>query len=375
MTIESSLQLLGAAPKALQDIGWETHFVFCPDDSGQSSLQNLSNGHSIFMKREPDFFSDFVALFRWVFLFRRIRPGVVSVGTPKAGFIGILAAWITRVPARVYVLRGLRLETAGPQTKFLLSVAEYLATSMSTHVLSVSASLRDTFIEKGLDPSRKAVVLGSGSSMGVDTERFRPVNSYREKSRCRQLASQIGLRDGFFTVGYFGRHHPDKGERFLLEALESLAHEGFRIQLLLVGNDDTGGKGLGVIDSSVLHVVSLPRTQNLEKFYALLDVFCLPSLREGFPNVLLEAQSCGIPVVACDVTGSKDALLDGITGLLVKPRSAESLKEGIRTLISSETDRTKMGKRGREWVVENYEQSRVVEDQVVFYETARMCAE
>jgi hypothetical protein len=143
-TVDVSLTLLKGFPAFLVSRGWDVHVV----SSGGPRLSALGEidgvtVHVIPMRRAPSPFADAIALRAWVRLLRRLQPTVVSLGTPKASLLGLVAARICRVPARQYLLRGLRLHTTRGVLRAVLRISERMAMAMSTDVVAVSASLRD----------------------------------------------------------------------------------------------------------------------------------------------------------------------------------------------------------------------------------------
>ena len=174
VTHSQSLQLLGNIPVRLVEMGWDVHVVArnnghpLPETFDQVSFHNLP------MVRKPSPLWDIYLLLHWIFLLAKIRPEIVSIGTPKAGMLGILAALICRVRVRVYHLRGLRLETEVGLKKRILYLSEWVSSRSATHILAVSESLKRAYCAIGLASSSKIAVVGLGSSHGVDIDRFKP---------------------------------------------------------------------------------------------------------------------------------------------------------------------------------------------------------
>ncbi|WP_372727429.1 glycosyltransferase family 4 protein [Nocardioides sp.] len=333
-------------PAFLEGRGWDVTVVAGGPGEGQPV-------HVLPMVRRPAPLADLTALARWVRLIRRSRPAVVVAGTPKAGLLGMVAARLSGVERRVYLLRGLRLETARGPLRWLLVAMERLAAWCATEVVCVSPSLRDAFVGLRLGDPRKALVLGAGSSNGVDTERFRPATSAeRQASR-----AHLGIDQSVSVVGFIGRLTPDKGLDTLVAAA-GLARREVDFHLLLIGREEEAGYrdrlAEHLAEAGVEHsfVDEMP---DIERGYAAMDVFCLPSRREGFPNVSLEAAACQLPVISTDATGSRDAVRSGVSGLLVPMDDPPVLAQAITRALADPAGSRAMGAAGRAWMLEEFD--------------------
>ncbi len=273
--------------------------------------------HAVPMRRDIAPWADAAALLALYRLLRRIRPDVVVAGSPKAGLLGTLAAFLARTPGRIYHLRTLRLETIDGPKRQVLRATERIASRCATKVLAISPSLRDRYTELGLCGPAKMDVIGAGSSNGIDVAHFRRDDATRDAAR--RLASELGL-GAHPTIGFVGRFTRDKGIADLLEVFERCRAAIPDLQLLLVGKFDTEDALPASVRGSIERtagVFVVPWMADTATAYLLMDVFCFPSRREGFGNVLVEAAAMGVPVVAYDTVGVRDAVAHGQTGRLV----------------------------------------------------------
>lgn len=366
VTTPTSFLLLDGLPQYLAAQGWQVHLV---SSHGQAPVEMTGvpgvERHEIPMRREPAPAWDVLALLRWVVLVAQIRPSVLSSGTPKAGLLGLLAGWFLRVPRRIYHLRGLRLETETGLRLQLFKQLEKLTCFCATDVLAVSPSLRDRVISLGLAPSVKVSVLGDGSSNGVDTLRFRP-NSMSDGQKIA-LAAGLGLAPNTPTIGYVGRLNADKGLNVLAESSAILHRRGFDHQLLIVGEVDGGFSDPWAATDQLKKVspVVTGFVGDTAPYYQLMDVFCLPTFREGFPNVVLEAGASGCPTVTTTATGAKDSVVDGVTGRLVAAGDAAGLADALMETLRGTG--SLMGLRAREHVVARYDRQRIWNLTSAFY--------
>lgn len=339
-------------------LGWDVHIVCAPTQGIETLRQSDAiTVHEVPMSREPSPMRDVISLFQWIKVLRSIDPDIVMSGTPKAGLLGMAASWITRVPARVYLLRGLRAEGLTGVRRSVSLRLERLACRMSTEVVSVSASLMERYISLGLTDSQSIRVLGHGSSNGVDTDHFHPPTRQEQ----RLAKHRWGFADSDVVIGYVGRLSEDKGILDLVAAYELVAGNG-QLKIMLVGPDDSHGvfsnrlvRSAGVEDN-FLFVDALfdPR----EALWAM-DILAHPSIREGFPNVVLEAAACGLPVVTTCATGCIDSIVPGDTGLIYEPHEVGQLAQQLTLLIEDGETRKQLGSAARSHVMRNFDHSRV----------------
>lgn len=360
VTSDVSIGLMTGFPAYLADQGWEVHVVSAggPKSRALEGTPGVSV-HTLPMRRDPAPLADLRSLLTWIRLLHAIKPDVVSVGTPKAGLLGGIAGWLTRVPARVYMLRGLRYETTSGQRRNLLRQLEKLSAGTAHRVVAVSESLRRIAVADRLGPAWKFDVIGSGSSNGVDIAHFATTSQQRE-------AAQQEHKDITPVIGFIGRIHPDKGLDLLARATEVLARRGTLGSLLVVGaSDDPQGENLRTtLEESSWDVTLTGPVSDVAPLLRRMDVLCLPTLREGFPNVVLEAAAAGIPTVATAATGVSDSIVDGETGLVCADRDPEHLADLLARLLDSSELRNQLGNQanmrtlahfGREQVWKNAE--------------------
>jgi len=347
VTSDLSLSLMRGLPQYLASRGWDVHVVSSPGP-GLDALRGEQGltVHALRMAREPSPLADARALLSWISLLRRVRPDAISVGTPKAGLLGGLAARWTRVPWRIYHLRGLRLETTTGVRRSILAILERTAMASSNMVISVSASLRQRVVDLGLVDGSRIRVLGHGSSNGVELPARPP--STEERAAARQ---RLGLEPQPPVVGFVGRLTPDKGLDVLAAARALLAERGVDHQLLIVGGVDEQADPaiLDALRSVGRPPIETGQVPDARSFYAAMDLLCLPTLREGFPNVVLEAAAAGIPAVTTDATGAVDSVVDGATGLIAAVGDPGSLADRLQELLEATAGaRRAMGQTARE---------------------------
>jgi len=352
--------------RALREAGFRVTLVSSPgrlldciaEEEGVESV-------SIPIERKIAPIADLASLVRLWRLLRKIKPGVVEFSTPKAGLLGTLAAMLCGVPTRVYMLRGLKLETATGLKRFVLLAAERLAASCAHSVLCNSESLRAKAFALGVAPARKLHLLGNGSSNGVDSIRFSPGRS--------SVRARLGLARDAFVIGFVGRLTRDKGLPELARAFDAILRAEPKAHLLLVGWFDKAEDALE--DGLRAHIENHPHihwtgfVEDAAPYYRAMDVMVLPTWREGFPNAVLEAASTGVPVITTVSTGSRDSVVPEVTGLLIPPGHPAAITEAVLKLLHDPERRRRLGRAARAWVIEYYANGHVLGLTVAYYKS------
>ena len=368
VTSSLSLVVLRGQLRYLKACGFHPAVLSAPGAFVEESRQQESVPVFLIpMEREVSALEDLRSLGRIWQLLRRVRPTLCNAGTPKAGFLVTLAAWLAGVPCRVYTMRGLRLETARGPKRYLLYATERITCACAHRVICVSPSLRDRAVAMKLVSASRALVLASGSSNGIDVSRFVPTPA--RVQRAAEIRREFELGSGP-VIGYIGRFTRDKGVAELITAFDQIRRRLTGVSLLLIGSDEPGD-ALDVavrarIDAG-LGIRAIPFQSDIAPYYLAMDLFVLPTYREGFPNTVLEAQAAERPVVTTMATGAIDSVVDGKTGTLVPVGDSEALAEAIVTLLTQPAKARSMGLAARERVEREFRQEMVWGELVKLY--------
>lgn len=357
-----ALGFLQGQPEYFESRGFEVS-VLCPERRNGEWQVAKPAGIRIMnvpMERGIAPLKDLATLWRLWRVMSSLRPAVTNVGTPKAGLLGGLAAWMNRVPCRFYTLHGLRFETTRGAKRRLLIQMERLACRLAHRVICVSPSVRELAVASGLATPEKAIVLASGSCNGIDASRF-AVNP-RLIQRATALRRQLGIPEKATVILFIGRLTADKGIPELVEAFSRLDEQVSDVRLLLVGcfeEEDPLPLDTRQRLEKHPHIVFAGAVQDTPTVYAAADIVVLPSHREGLPTVVLEAQAAGKPVVGASATGIVDVITDGETGLLFPVGDVAALTNALTRLIKDTILARKLESAGQKRVDHEFQQGQV----------------
>lgn len=296
---------------------------------------------------------DFITIRNICKFIRKKEIDIVVGHTPKGGLLAMIAAWLMRVPSRIYFRHGLVYETSHGLKRFLLMNVDRLTSLCATKIVCVSPSVLKRSIEDKLAPASKQIILGHGTCGGIDTKyKFNP--TVVDQQKVSDLRKKWGIKDSDFVIGYSGRLVQDKGIISLIRAFD-LLKDADNCKLLLVGMFEVRD---ALPDSVRNRIENDPRiiytgfiNGGMEYYYSLMNLYVLPSYREGFPIGVLESQAMGLPVLTTRVTGCCDSICDGKTGLFITHDPVEIAEKidaiRLKRLIN--------GKIAREWVTKNFD--------------------
>jgi lipopolysaccharide/colanic/teichoic acid biosynthesis glycosyltransferase/glycosyltransferase involved in cell wall biosynthesis len=292
-------------------------------------------------------------------LYRLLRAGcfeVVHSMTPKAGLLAMTASWLARIPVRIHTFTGQVWVTRRGPVRALLRAFDVVVARLATMTLADSPSQRDFLVREGITAPDTVGVLGKGSVCGVDSMTFRPNGAVRQAVRAR-----LNIPSSDVVLLFLGRLTNDKGVLDLAGAFLAIADERPDVHLLLVGPDESRLRSRmeSLCTRHAARVRFLEFTDRPQDFMAGADVLCLPSYREGFGSVVIEAAACGIPAVASRIYGVVDAVEDGHTGLLYPARDVHKLTMALRRITGDVELRQSLGLAARRRAVAEFDVRRL----------------
>jgi len=311
--------------------------------------ENSMTFHPVPMARAITPTKDLRSLLLLYSYFRSMRFDIVHSSTPKAGLLTALASRMARVPVRLHTYTGQPWVEMQGLRRFLSRTSDKVIGSLATNCYADSESQREFLISQRIVAPSKIAVLASGSISGVDLDRFDP--SIWRHARGAETRSELGIASDALITLFLGRLTRDKGIVELVEAFCELRVPGRDVELVLVGPFEPERDPLPpatlsqMANHERIHLVSF--TPHPERYMGVADVFCIPSYREGFGSVVIEAAAMGVPSVATAVVGLIDSVVPGETGLLVPPKDVVALRSALLSLLANSDLRQRLGQRAQ----------------------------
>lgn len=327
--------------------------IACSPGPELDSFSKKYGVHKVPMQvlRRIDLKEDLKSLIRLIKLIRKENFEYVIGHTPKGALLSMLAAKLTGVKNRVYFRHGIVYETSSGMKKTLMKFLERLTSSCATKIVSVSKSVQQYSIDAKINSPDKSILLNKGTCNGVDVQRFSKNDFILE-------IPDIAVDKEDFVVGYVGRLVNDKGINELVEAWKIISTKIEKAKLLLVGPFEERDSLPQETKQFILNEPSIVFTDFVEDsvpYYNLMDVFILPSYREGFPTVVLEASSMSLPVITTKSTGCIDSILENETGVFTEIKGG-AIADKILYYFEDPEVRKNHGLAGRKWVSLNFDQ-------------------
>jgi glycosyltransferase involved in cell wall biosynthesis len=309
---------------------------------------------------------DVLALIKLWLFFRKEKFDCVYSIMPKAGLLSMLASSFAGIPTRLCVFNG---EVWANKTGFMrnfLKLVDKVTARCATIVLAVGPSQRKNLIDNNIVKEDKVDVIADGSIAGVNIDRFKFNDSVRH-----HLRLQNEIENDAVVFLFVGRLSRDKGLLDLFRAFSEAAEQNPNIHLLVVGPDE---EGLEMEISSAVEkrfagrVHRVEFTDQPENYMSAADVLCLPSYREGFSTVIIEAASVGLPAIASRIYGIADTVVEDVTGIFHQPAAVHEIAEAMLLVASNENLRHQMGAAARMRAIDMFSEERVLKAFAEFYD-------
>jgi glycosyltransferase involved in cell wall biosynthesis len=288
---------------------------------------------------------DVFALLALIKTIRKHKFDIVHSTTPKAGLLTAIAAFLLRVPVRLHTWTGQQWINLNGPIRWASILSDRIIGGLNTRCYADSNSQRNFLLGKKITTRDKLHVIGYGSLAGVDLNCFNPDRWSRPEKEA--IRSDLSISPSAKVLIFVGRISRDKGIMELISAFQKLLHLKYDVDLLLIGprDQDCGGADLfslsGIDLNPRIHYIGY--TKHPERYLAISDIHCLPSYREGFGTVVIEAAAMGIPTVGTQINGLIDAVDNGKTGILVPAHDERSLFDALCKMLDDSQLVCRMG--------------------------------
>ena len=288
-----------------------------------------------------------ISLFKLFFYFKKEKFDIVHTHNPIPGLLGQLAAKVAEVPIIVNTIHGFYFTENTPflKRKFFVLV-EKIAAKCSDLIFSQNKEDIDTAIKEKICSSQKIKYLGNG----IDLQRFNPQRFSEEF--IFQKKKNLGINPNFKIIGIIGRLVKEKGYLELFQAFKMVLEKFPNTLLLIIGPAEPNKKDkidLEIVKNYEIekNVLFLGQRTDIDELYPLMDIFVLPSWREGFPRTIIEASAMKKPIIATNIRGCRETIEGGKTGILVSSKNPEKLAEAMIYLLENPKIAKEMGQAGR----------------------------
>ncbi|UUF14878.1 MULTISPECIES: glycosyltransferase family 4 protein [Flavobacterium] len=313
---------------------------------------------SVEMTRKISPAKDLKSLYKLYSILKKEKPFIVHSHTPKAGIISMLAAKFAGVPFRLHTVAGLPLMEATGNKRKLLNLVEKLTYRFATNVYPNSKGLYDFIVENKFVDKTKLKVLGNGSSNGINTNYF-DANLISSEQKTL-LAKHLNIIPTDFVFIFVGRLVSDKGINELVKSFNELSKDYSNAKLILVGSFEEELDPLDVNTLQIINensrILSVGFQPDVRSYFAISDCLVFPSYREGFPNVVMQAGAMGLPSIVSDINGCNEIIEDGINGIIVPVKNAQSIYDSMKRMISDSELKNSLKEKSREMIVSRYDQ-------------------
>jgi glycosyltransferase involved in cell wall biosynthesis len=323
------------------------------------------------MSRSISLINDLISLISFYRLCKKEKPDIVHSITPKAGLIGMLGAKIAGVPIRMHTFTGLIFPSKKGLLRYILIKIDQLLCWAATNIYPEGDGVKQDLINYKIT-KKQLNIIANGNINGVNLQYFNTeFISNKEKSN---LKTKLGISENDFIYLYVGRITRDKGINELIQAFTMIKQENIKnIKLIMVGNYD---QKHNTIRNSIYETMRQDKDiiltgfqKDVRPYYVIADLFTFPSYREGFPNVVLQANAMELPCLVTNINGSNEIIEEGVNGTIIPIKDVHSLKAAMITMLGNRGLLNNMKQNCRKVVVDKYDQNIVWEALIKEYKT------
>jgi len=350
--------------ESLHNAGFEIILIANDARGFTAPLPNYIKFFSVKMKRGIDFLNSISAIMGIYSILKKEKVDIVQYTTPNASLYSSIAAKLAMVPVRIYSQWGIVYVGMHGLKRKIFKFIEWIICQNSLVIQPDSIDNFKFGVLERLYPTSKGEVIWNGSAIGVDFKKF-DIN--KKKNWRKEIREKYNIQLDSKVFGFIGRINADKGINELVYVMQNLMQNNTNLYLIVVGPEDK----IQGIDSAALkwlrneeNVVLTGYTSEPEKFIAAIDIVLLPSYREGFGNIVIEAGALKVPTIASDIPGPRSSIIDGETGFLIPCKSVKSLIQKANILLDNDETRMRMGEAAFEYARKNFDSS-VLKEKIV----------
>ena len=346
--------------KHIEQLSKKYKIFICCNDADQ--LKELTPKNVVLIninfKRGLSIFDDVITFVTTFFFFLKKKPNISISFTPKIGFMVALSTFVARTPKRIHWFTGQIWSKKKGFPRIFYKFVDRLIFFLCHTVLIDSYSQKNFLIKEKVVSINKSIVLHKGSVGGVDTEKF----IFNKQKRIK-LRKQYSISKNTFVFLFLGRINKDKGIIDLIKAFK-IIEKKHDVLLVFVGP---------IEDRNLIHLLKNKKkilyfnfTTKPEDWFSLADILCLPSYREGFGTVVIEAASCGIPALCSNIYGLSDAIIKHKTGFFHEVGNIDDIKNKMTYIINNKKTVKKYGILAKKRVLKDFKQSLITKKLLKF---------
>ena len=308
------------------------------------------------MHREISLLSDLKCLWELIKIFRKERPFIVHTNTPKGSLLSLMAAKITGVPHRIYLVTGLRYQGATGLFRFILMTMERISCFCATKVIPEGNGVKKALYQDHIT-SKPLEVIHHGNINGKDTSFWSVAQSPETREEVRK---KLGIKEDDFVFVFIGRIVKDKGMHELALSMKKLNQDYPHCKVILVGRFEQELDPIPEEDVQYFQtnesIKCVGVQMEVRPYYAAADALVFPSYREGFPNVVLEAGAMELPSIVTDINGCNEVIEEGVNGVIIPSKDADALYNAMKYFLDNSQKVQEMAKSSRKVIQERFEQ-------------------
>lgn len=344
----------------LSENGYDVTIICDTDNELKNLIYPKSKYIAIPMKRGIDLKGSIKSIKDMIKVFKDNQFDIVQYSTPNAALYASIASKIAGVDIRLYHNMGFRYAAMKGIKRTVFKGLEKITCALSTEIQLVSFSNLEFGIKEKLFNENNSRVIWNGSTGGVNLTKF---NINKKQEWKDEICRKFNINIDTFIFGFVGRITRDKGINELLKAYKILSSGNVDLKLILVGQEED----ISSLDQELYNwaksredILFIGQTNEVYKYFSVFDTLILPSYREGFGNVVIEAQAMGVPVIVSNIPGPIDAMKSDITGLVINKEDSLDLLNKMRYMYENKDICYMMGKQAYQYIKNSFDSRKLL---------------